>query len=69
MKLSFVEVVNMKESTGLIIFIVGVLLLMTLTFVSPLMTVQDKFISVVLPIMVITAGGSLLFSTQKNTNF
>lgn len=55
----------MEEITGIIVLITGVLLLMVLSFLSPLMTDADKFIALLFPITVIAAGGCLLFVSGK----
>jgi hypothetical protein len=55
----------MAETTGIIVLITGVSLLMVLSFLSPLMTDMDKFIGLLFPILVIIAGGCLLFVNGK----
>jgi hypothetical protein len=64
-KWAIVEMLKMEESTGIIVMVVGVLLLMLLSFLSPLMTDADRLIALLLPLVDIIAGGCLLFVKNK----
>ena len=59
--MTITEMIKMEKTNGIIVFIVGVLLLMVLSFISPLMSDADRLIGLLLPIAIILVGGCLLF--------